>query len=157
MGICGRSSDRSFYIYDYKRKKKMKISIAKRLFSGFMAAVTFLSTCGMTVATASASQGAYEYPELSEVIGEIDEDEIVAAGDCEVPVGSDFDIYTDLTGFDIPNIYKVKIVYDGAKNADGADFSIDRADTYRASYHVDLTSGHPSYRISRNIHRLSES
>ena len=121
-----------------------------------MAAVTFLSTCGMTVATASASQGAYEYPELSEVIGEIDEDEIVAAGDCEVPVGSDFDIYADLTRFDIPNIYKVKIVYDGAKNADGADFSIDRADTYRASYHVDLTSGHPSYRISRNIHVREE-
>ena len=125
--------------------------MAKRLFSGFMAAVTFISACGMTMATAFASQTGYEYPELSEVIGEIDEDEIVSAGDCEVPVGSRFNVYTDLTGFEIPNPDKVKIVYDEAKNADGTDFSVDHADTYRAVYHVDLTGGHPSYRVIRNI------
>ena len=65
----------------------MKISMAKRLFSGFMAAMTFLSTWGMTSVTTMASGTDYGYPEQSEVIGELDEDEIVLAGDYEVPLG----------------------------------------------------------------------
>ena len=51
------------------RIEKMKISMAKRLFSGFMAAMTFLSTWGMTSVTTMASGTDYGYPELSEVIG----------------------------------------------------------------------------------------
>ena len=129
----------------------MKISMAKRLFSGFMAAMTFLSTWGMTSVTTMASGTDYGYPELSEVIGELDEDEIVLAGDYEVPAGSDFDIRTDLSGFDIPDMSKVRIVFDEAKDADGQAFTADRTGDYTAAYHVDPVSGHPSYRLSRNI------
>lgn len=110
-----------------------------------------ISVSGMTMTAPSASGNDYKYPELSEVISELDEDEVVYAGDYEVEAGSDFDIRTDMSGFDIPSPEKVKIVLDEATNAEGLDFSVDHPDDYRAAYHVDLVSGHPPYRVSRNI------
>ena len=38
-----------------------------------------------------------------------------------------------------------------AKNESGADFDTHTPDTYKAVYAVEPVSGHPSYRISRNI------
>ena len=130
----------------------MRKSIAKRLFSGFMAAVTVLSTCGAASFSASAADARHGYPELSEVISKLDEDEIVIANDYDVPVGSEYNISLDLSGFVIPDLSKVKIVFDEAKNAEGMDFTTDHEDRYRALYHVDLPSGHPTYRVSRNIY-----
>ena len=45
----------------------------------------------------------------------------------------------------------MKILFHEAKNADGADFDTNTPDTYKAVYAVEPVSGHPSYRISRNI------
>ena len=42
-----------------------------------MAAVTVLSTCGAASFSASAADARHGYPELSEVISKLDEDEIV--------------------------------------------------------------------------------
>ena len=82
----------------------MRKSIAKRLFSGFMAAVTVLSTCGAASFSASAADARHGYPELSEVISKLDEDEIVIANDYDVPVGSEYNISLDLSGFVIPDL-----------------------------------------------------
>lgn len=45
----------------------------------------------------------------------------------------------------------MKILFHEAKNEDGADFDTHTPDTYKAVYAVEPVSGHPSYRISRNI------
>lgn len=57
----------------------------------------------------------------------------------------------DLSGIEGVDEGKIKILFHEAKNDDGADFDIHTPDTYKAVYAVEPVSGHPSYRISRNI------
>ena len=57
----------------------------------------------------------------------------------------------NLSGIDGVDESKMKILFHEAKNADGADFDTNTPDTYKAVYAVEPVSGHPSYRISRNI------
>ena len=49
------------------------------------------------------------------------------------------------------NISKIKILFHEAKNETGTDFDTHTPDTYKAVYAVEPVSGHPAYRISRNI------
>ena len=46
---------------------------------------------------------------------------------------------------------KIKILFHEAKNETGTDFDTHTPDTYKAVYEVKPVSGHPAYRISRNI------
>ena len=57
----------------------------------------------------------------------------------------------DLSGIDGVDESKIKIMFHEAKNESGADFDTHTPDTYKAVYAVEPVSGHPSYRISRNI------
>ena len=133
---------------------KMKF---KRFLSGVMAVATLASVIVQPVAVSASELEPEEipfeqqYPELKEVQDSLNPDEIVAANDIEIAYGDEFEVEVDLSGIDGVDESKMKILFHEAKNADGADFDTHTPDTYKAVYAVEPVSGHPSYRVSRNI------
>lgn len=133
---------------------KMKF---KRFLSGVMAVATLASVIVQPVAVSASELEPEEipfeqqYPELKEVQDSLNPDEIVAANDIEIAYGDEFEVEVDLSGIDGVDESKMKILFHEAKNEDGADFDTHTPDTYKAVYAVEPVSGHPSYRISRNI------
>ena len=133
---------------------KMKF---KRFLSGVMAVATLASVIVQPVAVSASELEPEEipfeqqYPELKEVQDSLDPDEIVAANDIELAYGQEFEVEVDLSGIDGVDESKIKIMFHEAKNESGADFDTHTPDTYKAVYAVEPVSGHPSYRISRNI------
>lgn len=131
-------------------KKKLRV---KQFLSGVMAVVTLLSTA-MAPVTAYATEPekkAVEYPVYEDVKDQLEEDEVVTAKDYEIEVGADFDVEIDFAEIEIPDDEKVKVTFHEAKNEAGEDFSTKQADTYKAVYYVEPVSGHPSYRIQRDL------
>ena len=129
----------------------------KRFLSGFMAVATLASVIVQPV-TVSASELEPEttsfeqqYPELQDVQDTLDKDEIVEAKDIEIPYGEEFEVEVDLSGIEGVNEKKVKVLFHEAKSEAGTDFDAHTPDTYKAVYAVEPVSGHPAYRISRNI------
>ena len=133
---------------------KMKF---KRFLSGVMAVATLASVIVQPVAVSASELEQEEipfeqqYPELTEVQDSLDPDEVVVANDIEIAYGDEFEVEVNLSGIDGVDESKMKILFHEAKNADGADFDTNTPDTYKAVYAVEPVSGHPSYRISRNI------
>ena len=133
---------------------KMKF---KRFLSGIMAVATLASVIVQPVAVSASELEPEEipfeqqYPELKDVQNSLDSDEIVAANDIELAYGQEFEVEVDLSGIEGVDESKMKILFHEAKNEDGADFDTHTPDTYKAVYAVEPVSGHPSYRISRNI------
>ena len=133
---------------------KMKF---KRFLSGVMAVATLASVIVQPVAVSASELEPEEipfeqqYPELKDVQNSLDSDEIVAANDIELAYGQEFEVEVDLSGIEGVDESKMKILFHEAKNEDGADFDTHTPDTYKAVYAVEPVSGHPSYRISRNI------
>lgn len=133
---------------------KMKF---KRFLSGVMAVATLASVIVQPVAVSASELEPEEipfeqqYPELTEVQDSLDPDEVVVANDIEIAYGDEFEVEVNLSGIDGVDESKMKILFHEAKNADGADFDTNTPDTYKAVYAVEPVSGHPSYRISRNI------
>ena len=126
----------------------MKFPNVKRYLSGILVAMLVLSSCGPTTTVYADEE---DWPSLEEVIDQLDEDEIVRASDYEVAVGSDFNVHVDFANLDIPDPSRVSIYLDGAVNGDGEWFHTDHEDSIRTTYSVEPVSGHPVYRISRNI------
>lgn len=129
----------------------------KRFLSGFMAVATLASVIVQPV-TVSASELEPEptsfeqqYPELQDVQDTLDKDEIVEAKDIEIPYGEEFEVEVDLSGIEGVNEKKVKVLFHEAKSEAGTDFDVHTPDTYKAVYAVEPVSGHPAYRVSRNI------
>ena len=133
---------------------KMKF---KRFVSGVMAVATLASVIVQPVAVSASELEPEEipfeqqYPELKEVQDSLDSDEIVTANDIEIAYGDEFEVEVDLSGIDGVDESKMKILFHEAKNEAGAEFDTHTPDTYKAVYAVEPVSGHPSYRISRNI------
>ena len=133
---------------------KMKF---KRFLSGVMAVATLASVIVQPVAVSASELEPEEipfeqqYPELKEVQDSLDPDEIVTANDIEIAYGDEFEVEVDLSGIDGVDESKMKILFHEAKNEAGAEFDTHTPDTYKAVYAVEPVSGHPSYRISRNI------
>ena len=133
---------------------KMKF---KRFLSGVMAVATLASVIVQPVAVSASELETEEipfeqqYPELKDVQDSLDADEIVTANDIELSYGAEFEVEVDLSGIEGVDESKMKILFHEAKNEDGADFDTHASDTYKAVYAVEPVSGHPSYRISRNI------
>ena len=133
---------------------KMKF---KRFLSGVMAVATLASVIVQPVAVSASELEPEEipfeqqYPKLKEVQASLDPDEIVTANDIELVYGQEFEVEVDLSGIDGVDESKIKIMFHEAKNESGADFDTHTPDTYKAVYAVEPVSGHPSYRISRNI------
>ena len=92
-----------------------------------------------------------QYPELQDVQDTLDKDEIVEAKDIEIPYGEEFEVEVDLSGIEGVNEKKVKVLFHEAKSEAGTDFDAYTPDTYKAVYAVEPVSGHPAYRVSRNI------
>ena len=135
---------------------KMKMRF-KRFLSGFMAVATLASTIIQPV-TVSASELEPEkipfeqqYAELKDVQDSLDPNEIVKANDIELSYGQEFDVEVDLSGIEGVDESKIKILFHEAKNETGTDFDTHTPDTYKAVYAVEPVSGHPAYRVSRNI------
>ena len=135
---------------------KMKMRF-KRFLSGFMAIATLASTIIQPV-TVSASELEPEkipfeqqYAELKDVQDSLDPNEIVEANDIELSYGQEFDVEVDLSGIEGVDESKIKVLFHEAKNETGTDFDTHIPDTYKAVYAVEPVSGHPAYRISRNI------
>ena len=133
---------------------KMRFKI---FLSGFMAVATLASVIVQPV-TVSASELEPEptsfeqqYPELQDVQDTLDKDEIVEAKDIEIPYGEEFEVEVDLSGIEGVNEKKVKVLFHEAKSEAGTDFDAHTPDTYKAVYAVEPVSGHPAYRVSRNI------
>uniref|UniRef100_UPI00257E29C2 SpaA isopeptide-forming pilin-related protein n=1 Tax=Blautia sp. TaxID=1955243 RepID=UPI00257E29C2 len=129
----------------------------KRFLSGFMAVATLASTIIQPV-TVSASELEPEkipfeqqYAELKDVQDSLDPNEIVKANDIELSYGQEFDVEVDLSGIEGVDESKIKILFHEAKNEAGTDFDTHTPDTYKAVYAVEPVSGHPAYRVSRNI------
>lgn len=135
-------------------KMKMKF---KRILSGVMAVATLASVIVQPM-TVSASEKEpdvtpfeQQYPKLKEVQDSLDADEIITANDIELSYGEEFEAEVDLSGIEGVDESKLKVLFHEAKNKDGTDFDTHTPDTYKAVYAVEPISGHPSYRISRNI------
>ena len=129
----------------------------KRFLSGFMAVATLASTIIQPV-TVSASELEPEkipfeqqYAELKDVQDSLDPNEIVKANDIELSYGQEFDVEVDLSGIEGVDESKIKILFHEAKNEAGTDFDTHTPDIYKAVYAVEPVSGHPAYRVSRNI------
>lgn len=122
--------------------------------SSLLAVVTILSSVASPV-TAYAAEPDTEQkkpPVYEEVKDQLDADEVVTAHDYVIEMGSHFDVSYDFTGIDIPDNEKVKVTFEEAKNTDGADFTTDHEDTYKAVYYVEpQMTDHPVYQISRNL------
>ena len=133
---------------------KMKF---KRFLSGVMAVATLASVIVQPVDVSASELEPEEipfeqqYPELKEVQDSLDPDEIVTANDIEIAYGDEFEVEVDLSGINGVDESKMKILFHEAKNEAGAEFDTHTPDTYKAVYAVEPVSGHPSYRISRNI------
>ena len=135
---------------------KMKMRF-KRFLSGFMAVATLASVIIQPVAVSASELEPEEIPfeqqyaELKDVQDSLDPDEIVKANDIELSYGQEFDLEVDLSGIEGVDESKIKILFHEAKNETGTDFDTHTPDTYKAVYAVKPVSGHPAYRISRNI------
>ena len=135
---------------------KMKMRF-KRFLSGFMAVATLASVIIQPVAVSASELEPEEIPfeqqyaELKDVQDSLDPDEIVKANDIELSYGQEFDVEVDLSGIEGVDESKIKILFHEAKNETGTDFDTHTPDTYKAVYVVKTVSGHPAYRISRNI------
>ena len=135
---------------------KMKMRF-KRFLSGFMAVATLASVIIQPVAVSASELEPEEIPfeqqyaELKDVQDSLDPDEIVKANDIELSYGQEFDVEVDLSGIEGVDESKIKILFHEAKNETGTDFDTHTPDTYKAVYAVKPVSGHPAYRISRNI------
>ena len=135
---------------------KMKMRF-KRFLSGFMAVATLASVIIQPVAVSASELEPGEIPfeqqyaELKDVQDSLDPDEIVKANDIELSYGQEFDVEVDLSGIEGVDESKIKILFHEAKNETGTDFDTHTPDTYKAVYAVEPVSGHPAYRISRNI------
>ena len=129
----------------------------KRFLSGFMAVATLASVIIQPVAVSASELEPEEIPfeqqyaELKDVQDSLDPDEIVKANDIELSYGQEFDVEVDLSGIEGVDESKIKILFHEAKNETGTDFDTHTPDTYKAVYAVEPVSGHPAYRISRNI------
>ena len=129
----------------------------KRFLSGFMAVATLASVIIQPVAVSASELEPEEIPfeqqyaELKDVQDSLDPDEIVKANDIELSYGQEFDVEVDLSGIEGVDESKIKILFHEAKNETGTDFDTHTPDTYKAVYVVKTVSGHPAYRISRNI------
>lgn len=122
--------------------------------SGLLVAMTVLSNVAspLTAYAAEPDEVKTAPPAYEEVKDQLDADEVVTANDYTIETGSDFDVSCDFTGLEILDDEKVKVTFEEAKNADGADFTTDHEDTYKAVYYVEpLTTEHPIYQISRNL------
>lgn len=126
----------------------------RKAISGLLSIVTILSALIQPFAAFAEEPmpEAYEaeYPALEKVRSELTEDEIVRAKDHEIEAGSSFDVEQDFSGMEIPT-EKVTVKFHEAKNKDGQDFDVNRADIYQAIYFVEPASGHPAYHVSRKI------
>ena len=122
--------------------------------SGLLVAMTVLSNVAspLTAYAAEPDEVKTAPPAYEEVKDQLDADEVVTANDYTIETGSDFDVSCDFTGLEILDDEKVKVTFEEAKNAEGADFTTDHEDTYKAVYYVEpLTTEHPIYQISRNL------
>lgn len=129
----------------------------KRFLSGFMAVATLASVIVQPVMVSASelepepTSFEQQYPELQDVQDTLDKDEIVEAKDIEIPYGEEFEVEVDLSGIEGVNEKKVKVLFHEAKSEAGTDFDAHTPDTYKAVYAVEPVSGHPAYRVSRNI------
>ena len=110
----------------------------KRIISGLLSAATvlsaFLQPLGAYAAGPEPAAYEAEYPALEKVKGKLDADEIVAAGNHTVEIGSGFDLEHDLSGIEFsPD--KVKVTFHEAKDKGGEKFDIGKAGTYRVIGH----------------------
>ena len=103
---------------------------SKRIVSGFLTALTIISSIVQPVTTyaAEAEPAAYEaeYPNMEKVKDALAEDEIVTAEDYEVEAGTGFDVKSDFSGMKI-HPEKVKVTYHEAKNQNGQAFDGNKA------------------------------
>lgn len=147
IAVQGLQNDESEVLLLMKGKRRKAIS-------GLLSIVTLLSALIQPFAAFAEEPvpAAYEaeYPALEKVKSELTEDEIVRAKDHEIETGSVFDVEQDFSGMEIPT-EKVTVKFHEAKNKDGQDFDVNRADVYQAIYFVEPASGHPAYHVSRKI------
>ena len=125
-----------------------------QMLSGFLTAVTLVTTALSPVVTYAAEPGSTDttIPHYKEIKDLLDADEVVVARDIELAVGTSFDMKADFSGIEIPDESKVKVKFVEAMNDDGQDFSTDHEDSYNAVYYVEpLTTDHPTYQINRTI------
>lgn len=130
----------------------MKKGRMKKAVSGFLAALTLLSTVLSPVYASEVQPKEPKPPLYEEVKNQLDTDEVVKAEDLELDYGSTFDVKLDFTKIEIPDKEKVKVTFEEAKNETGEEFSTEKADTYKAVYYVEPTkTDHPKYQISRKL------
>ena len=103
----------------------------KRAVSGFLTAVTLISTVFQPVNIYAAERdAAKEKPPLYEVVkDQLDEDEVVTAHDLESGVGYSFDVKEDFSGIRIADKKKVKVTFEEAFNEQGETFTTNHEDT----------------------------
>ena len=130
-----------------RRKRKLKSFI-----SGMLAGLTMISTMLSPMTTFAAEPIKEKIPPLFEEVKDLlSDDEVVTATDLEITKGQEFDIEKDMTGIEIVDKEKVKVVFHEAKSENGKDFDVNHEDVYHAVYYVEPVNEHPMYQISRNI------
>ncbi|MDD3362688.1 MAG: SpaA isopeptide-forming pilin-related protein [Hespellia sp.] len=114
-------------------------------------AVTPESTKTIYEEKALYNEAATALPDLSAVIEQLEEDEIVIAEDLVIDAGAKFDITKDFSKFTYQN-EKVKIQYKEAVNEKKDVYSPDKAGAYQAVYEVyPVRDANLAYRITRMV------
>lgn len=147
----------------------MKKKKAKQIIAGALALLISCSTLLNTGLTAFAAENsviqetaneeteeevsvvsADKLPEISDVLEQLSENELVSAEDISIVEGEVFDITTDFTGLKFDD-EKVVISLEKSESETGQTFDSDISGIYQAFYRVEPMSGHPSYQIMRRI------
>ena len=130
----------------------MKTEKMKRAISGFLVGMTMTTSFLSPMISHAAESSDNSKPPLYEEVKDfLSPEEVVVPNDIEVVQGEEYDIRRDFRGLEIPDKGKVKVTFQEAKNSEGADFSTDYPDEYKAVYYVSPVSESPMYQISRNV------
>ena len=125
----------------------------KRFLAG---ALAFLLTCSTLLELGAAARAAdpetktENLPELAEIRGQLNEDEIILAEDLILTVGDKFDGENKDSGL-IYDETKVKVTCEKVTDENSHNLTTDIPGTYQVLYRVEPLSGNPSYQITRKV------
>ena len=119
----------------------------KRFLAG---ALAFLLTCSTAARAADLETKTENLPELAEIRGQLNEDEIILAEDLILTVGDQFDGENKDPGLKYDET-KVKVTYEKVINGNSYNLTTDIPGNYQALYRVEPLSGNPSYQVTRKV------
>ena len=140
------------YVNQKEGAEKLKRN-KKRFLAG---ALAFLLTCSTLLELGTAARAAdtetrtENLPELAEIQGQLQEDEVVVAEDFTLMAGDIFDGENKDPGLKY-DATKVKVTYEKIIESDSRELASNIPGTYHALYRAEPLGGNPPYRVIRKV------